>query len=62
MKTKKISYKSVSDILSPKELKNIKGGSEYYRCEFENGGCKLTETVWDCWEQGGYVNGIGGNC
>jgi len=29
---KKISYKSVSDILSPKEMKNITGGSVYVRC------------------------------
>ena len=31
----KISYKSVSDILSPKEMKNIKGGSGITCCCFD---------------------------
>ena len=28
----KISYKSISDILSPKEMKNVLGGSGYVIC------------------------------
>ena len=62
----KISYKSISDILSPKEMKNVLGGSGGVVCQCGNGQSVPIENVTSCDEvncdEKCGVTGDGGTC